>query len=182
MPTSTHTEPPNVIERYQNYRTARFLRRERTWSTALPKWRTRTRRRALVIALGATFAFMAVIATVCAFGYRQVVLLWLPACVFFYPLWIAVQIVSGRRGDAPRDALDEFEIERRNSARSIGLTLTQNLMLIPIGYLIFASALEFGDGHEVAYAGGLGALTVLLIGGCAPAMILAWIAPDPEPE
>ena len=35
-----------------------------------------------------------------------------------------MQIVAGRRGDAPRGALDEFEIAQRNSARSIGLTIT----------------------------------------------------------
>ena len=32
----------------------------------------------------------------------------------------------------------------------------------------------------MAYAGGLMAMTVLLIGGCTPAMILGWIRPDPD--
>jgi hypothetical protein len=30
--------------------------------------------------------------------------------------------------------------------------------------------------------GALMVLTVLMIGGCSPAMILAWVRPDPDPE
>jgi hypothetical protein len=78
------------------------------------------------------------------------------------------------RVDAPEAALDEYDIQQRNSARSIGLTVTQNLMLIPIGYLIFGSVITKGADTDMAYAGGLMALTVLLIGGCSPAMILGW--------
>jgi hypothetical protein len=37
-----------------------------------------------------------------------------------------------------------------------------------------------GTDTDMAYAGGLMALTVLLIGGCAPAMILGWTRPDPD--
>ena len=93
-----------------------------------------------------------------------------------------LQLVSGRRGDAPEAALDEFEIAQRNSARSIGLTVTQNLMLFPIGYLIFGSVITDGADTDMAYAGGVMALTVLLIGGCLPAMILGWTRTDPDPE
>lgn len=92
-----------------------------------------------------------------------------------------LQIVSGRQGDAPLAILDEYELAQRNSARSIGLTLTQYLMLLPIGYLIFGSVFtDGGTDTDMAYAGGLMAITVLLIGGCAPAMILGWTRPDPE--
>jgi hypothetical protein len=89
-------------------------------------------------------------------------------------MWIALQIVSGRRSDAPAEALDEYEIQQRNSARSIGLTVTQYLMLIPIFYLIFGSVITHGVDTDMAYAGGLMATAVLLIGGCTPAMILGW--------
>ena len=54
-----------------------------------------------------------------------------PRALLFFPLWTMLQIVSGRQGDAPRDALDEWEIQQRNSARSIGLTVTQLLTLVP---------------------------------------------------
>ena len=69
---------------------------------------------------------------------------------------------------------------QRNNARSIGLTITQNLMLVPIFYLIFGSVITGGTDTDMAYAGGLMALTVLLVGGCSPAMILGWSRPDDE--
>lgn len=171
-----------ILDRYQEYRTRRFLKQERTYANSLPTWRNRGRRRILVIGLAVTFAFMAVVAVLCAFGLWWAPLLWLPACALFFPIWVVLQLVSGRRGDAPEAALDEFEIAQRNSARSIGLTVTQNLMLLPIGYLIFGSVITDGADTDMAYAGGVMALTVLLIGGCLPAMILGWTRTDPDPE
>jgi hypothetical protein len=121
MSNSTQQTEPTLLDRYQAYRTRRFLKNERTYANALPGWRNQGRRRVL-----------------------------------------ALQIVSGRQGDAPQETLDEFEVQQRNSARSIGLTVTQNLMLVPIGYLIIGSVLTRGTDVDMAYAGGLMALTVLL--------------------
>jgi hypothetical protein len=171
-----------LLGRYEGYRTRRFLKHERRYANSLTGWRSQRRRRLLVIGLVATFAFMFGIGVVCAFGVKWAPLLWLPACAAFYPMWIALQIVSGRRGDAPTAALDEYEIAQRNSARSVGLTVTQNLMLIPIGYLIFGSVITGGADTDMAYAGGLMALTVLLVGGCTPAMVLGWGRTDPDAE
>ena len=182
MSNSTQQIEPNLLDRYQAYRTRRFLKHERTYANALSGWRNQRRRRVLVVVLGVTFAFMFAVGVVCAFGVTWAPLLWLPACVVFFPTWMALQIVSGRQGDAPEAALDEFEIQQRNSARSIGLTVTQNLMLLPIGYLIIGSVLTRGTDVSMAYAGGLMALTVLLIGGCTPAMILGWTRSDLDPE
>jgi hypothetical protein len=141
MSNSTQQTEPALLDRYQAYRTRRFLKNERTYANALPGWRNQGRRRVL-----------------------------------------ALQIVSGRQGDAPQETLDEFEVQQRNSARSIGLTVTQNLMLVPIGYLIIGSVLTRGTDVDMAYAGGLMALTVLMVGGCMPAMILGWTRSDPDPE
>jgi hypothetical protein len=170
----------NLIDRYQNYRARQFSKHERKYADSLPGWRIQRRRRILVGALGLTFACMAVVSVACAFGVRWAPLLWLPACLFFFPLWVMLQIVSGRQGDAPDATLDEYELAQRNSARSIGLTITQYLMLVPIFYLIFGAVLTDGADTDMAYAGGLMATTVLLIGGCAPAMILGWTRPDPD--
>ncbi|WP_067837775.1 hypothetical protein [Nocardia lijiangensis] len=172
----------NLIHRYQDYRTRRFLAHERTWSKSLPGWRTRSRRRTLVVALALTFTFMFAVSVLCAFGVSRAPLLWLPACLAFFPLWTTLQIVSGRRGDAPEAVLDEFEIAQRDSARSIGLTVTQNLMMIPVIYLILGAVLTEGADENMAYAGGLMTLVMLLVGGCTPAMILGWTQPDPLPE
>jgi len=180
MSNSTAQTDPTFIERYHDYRTRRFLKFQRKYAHSLPRWRTRRRRRALVVALAVTFAFMAVICVMCASGIQWAPLLWLLACAFFFPLWTVLQIVSGRQGDAPQAALDEYEMQQRNSARSIGLTVTQYLMLLPIFYLIFGSVITKGADTDMAYAGGLMATTVLSIGGCLPAMILGWIRPNPD--
>ena len=172
----------NLLGRYEDYRTRRFLTHERKYANSLTGWRSQGRRRLLVIGLAATFTFMFAVGVICAFGVTWAPLLWLPACAVFFPMWIALQIVSGRRGDAPAAALDEYEIAQRNSARSVGLTVTQNLMLIPIFYLIFGSVITGGTDTDMAYAGGLMTITVLLVGGCTPAMVLGWSRTDPEPE
>jgi len=169
-----------LIDRYQKYRARRFLKHERTYANSLPGWRTQRRRRMLVAGLALTFTFMAAVSVLCAFGIGSAPLLWLPACLVFFPLWSILQIVSGRQGDAPHATLAEFELAQRNNARSIALTVTQYLMLLPIFYLIFASTYSEGSNADIAYAGGLMALTVLLIGGCLPAMILGWTRPDPD--
>jgi hypothetical protein len=169
-----------LIDRYQTYRARRFLKHEQTYAHSLPSWRSQRRRRILVIALALTFTVMAVVSVLCAFGFRTAALAWLPATAIFFPLWLTLQIVSGRQGDAPLATLDEYELAQRNNARSIGLTVTQNLMLLPIAYLIIGSVNTGFDDGNIAYAGGLMAITVLLIGGCLPAMILGWTRRDPD--
>lgn len=182
MPEPATVDNRNILQRYQDWRTRRFLKYQQSSATSLPRWRTRRRRRALVLTVAASFLIMATTAVLCALGFKTAALLWLPACALFFPVWIALQIVSSRQGDAPEAALDEFEVAQRNSARSIGLTITQYLMLLPITYLLIGAIHGLGAGEDVAYAGALMVLTVLLIGGCAPAMILAWVQPDPVAE
>ncbi|MBF6068615.1 hypothetical protein IU443_11880 [Nocardia farcinica] len=171
----------NLLENYQAYRTRRFLQNEAITGRWLPGWRTRTRRRALVIALAVEFAALIAIGAICLASMTIGPLLWLVACVLFLPTWTILQVVSSRQSDAPRDALDEREIAERDSARSIGLTITQTLAMLPAFVLIVASSLnETNPGF--GYACGLWIVTALLIGGCSPAMILAWNRPDPDPE
>ena len=53
----------------------------------------------------------------------------------------------------------------------------------PLAYLIFGSTFApEADAYNIAYAGGLMMLATIMAGGCAPAMILGWTRPDPEPE
>ncbi|MEU6188577.1 hypothetical protein [Nocardia sp. NPDC047038] len=173
---------PNLLERYQTRRTRRFELFAQRWAHMLPRWRTRRRRRLLVVALATIFLALAVVAVLAACGLERAPLLWAPACLVFFPLWIPLQIVSGRQADAPVGVLDEWEIEQRNAARSVGLTLTQTLAMIPAIWLIVVGGFTDLDNMQAAYAGGLMLLTALLVGGCTPTMILAWTRPDTEPE
>ncbi|MBF6223217.1 hypothetical protein IU479_34650 [Nocardia abscessus] len=173
---------PNLLERYQARRTRRFEFHAERWAHMLPRWRTRRRRRLLVVALATMFLALAVVAVLIACGLERGPLLWAPVCVAFFPLWISLQIVSGRQADAPVGALDEWEIEQRNAARSVGLTLTQTLAMIPAIWLIVVGGFTDLGNIQAGYAGGVMLLTALLVGGCTPTMILAWTRPDAEPE
>lgn len=170
-----------MLERYEDFRTRRFLRREAQTASWLPRWRTRTRRRALVVALAVVFTGMFVTAVGSYFS-DTIVLGWVALLVLFLPIWTTLQIVSSRQSDAPRFALDEREIAERNSARSIGLTVLQWLMLLPIFALTWGAGFDGIDHRALAYSGGGTVLSALLLGGCLPAMILAWTIPDPDPD
>ncbi|WP_430331154.1 hypothetical protein [Rhodococcus sp. ACT016] len=174
---------PGLLERYQDFRTRRFLHHEELYRHWLPGWRTQRRRRILVVALVVILVCMVAVGAVCLTNMRIGPLLWLPVCAAFLVTWTSLQIVSGRQCDAPRDALDEWEVQQRDSARSIGLTVTQTLTFVPAVFLILAAALELDiDRPNLVYSGGLFVLTTLVIGACVPAMVLAWTRPDPDTD
>jgi hypothetical protein len=176
----------SILDRYQKYRTRRFLKHEQTWFRALPRWRSQFRRRMLVVGLCLTFAFMFGVSVLCAFGIAWDWLFWLSACVLFIPLLSCLQIVTGGQADAPSAALDESALQQRNNARSIGLTVTQGLMLIPILYLCVVrpviTGITGGSDTDLADVGGWMVYILLLISLCSPAMVLGWTRPDPDPE
>ncbi|WP_305094077.1 hypothetical protein [Prescottella sp. R16] len=172
-----------VLERYQNFRTRRFLRNEERYRHWLPRWRTRRRRRLLVVVLAVILTCMAAVGGVCLVDMTAGALLWVPAVAVFLVTWTTLQIVSGRQGDAPRDALDEWELQQRDSARSIGLTVTQVLTFLPAAVLVVTgSRVGAVVDTRFLYAAGLFVLTTLIVGACTPAMILAWTRPDPETD
>lgn len=173
------TPEMNVLTRYQEFRTRRFLENDAKTRHWLPNWRTQAKRRKLVVAVGIVLAALVII-SISSLFFVLAPLAWVPASIAFIALWTVLQTVSGRRGDAPAGALDEWEIQQRNEARSIGLTVTQTLVLAAAFASIFLSTLT--DIPELAYAGGLWTLSALMIGICTPSMILAWITPDPEPD
>ncbi|WP_072805320.1 hypothetical protein [Rhodococcoides yunnanense] len=169
----------NILTRYQAYRTRRFLDNDAKTRHWLPRWRTQHRRRILCVGVVVTLAALLVISILTLFSWWAPIL-WVPATVSFLVLWTMLQTVSGRHSDAPVGALDEWEVQQRNEARSIGLTVTQGLTLTAVVALIVLSSAV--DNDRLAYAGGLWTLVALLTGICTPAFVLAWITPDPDPE
>lgn len=177
------TEPSTLLERYQAYRVKRWLAREKQLTGMLPGWRTRGRRRALVITVVVALTALFVTGVLCAFGLEWAALFAGLSALVFLPSWTMLRIVSHAQDDAPAETLDELEMVQRETARSIGLTITQTLCVLPVVYVIWSGALfPEADAFRTAYAGGVMILATLLAGGCAPAMILAWSNPDPEPE
>ncbi|MEV6774463.1 hypothetical protein AB0N05_38080 [Nocardia sp. NPDC051030] len=178
------TAPTNtLLDRYQEYRVRRWLVHETRMAGMLPGWRTRHRRRVLVILTAVAIFGVFATGVLCAFDLRWGPLVILPFLAVFFPAWIMLRIASQSQDNAPEQTLDEWQIAQRNTARSIGLTITQTLTLVPVFYLIYGAVLApEASAFRTAYAGGVMALATLLAGGCAPAMILGWNQPDPEPE
>ncbi|MFD6398031.1 hypothetical protein [Nocardia sp. NPDC060249] len=172
-----------LIDRYQNYRVRRWLVQEQRTAGMLTSWRSLRRRRILVVIVTIALLGIAVAGVMRAldlFGAPGVALV---SALVFLPSWTMLRIASGGQDHAPDQMLDELEITERNKARSAGLALTQSLTMAPLAYLIFGSAFSpEADAYRIAYAGGLMMLATIMAGGCAPAMILGWTRPDPEPE
>ncbi|MBS9373676.1 hypothetical protein [Rhodococcus sp. B50] len=171
----------SLLDRYENYRTRRFLKNEEITSGWMPNWRTRRRRRILAGAVVTLIALMFVTA-IASYFTRWAAIAWLPVTLAFLPTWTCLQIVSGRQSDAPRHALDEREIAERNSARSIGLSVAQGLVMLPIFALLWSASIASIDHQALAYSAGGFALASILFSGCLPAVLLAWTRPDDDPE
>ncbi|MEU5840676.1 hypothetical protein [Rhodococcus sp. NPDC047139] len=172
---------PSLLDRYEDRRTRRFLEYEKLTAGWLPNWRTQHRRRILAGTVLALIALMFVTAIVSYFT-MSAALVWLPVTIAFLPVWTCLQIVSGRQSEAPRHALDEREIAERNSARSIGLSVAQGLLILPIFTLLWSASLDTIDHRALAYSAGGFALASILFSGCLPAVLLAWTRPDDDPE
>ncbi|MBY4229177.1 hypothetical protein HQO39_19285 [Rhodococcus fascians] len=169
---------PSIFGRYQEARTRVFLENEKTYANWLPGLRPQKRRRAFVASL------LVLLAASAGFALSEPVFDWAIASwgicyIVFTFAAIVLGIVSNRRAEAPVDALDELEVQLRNEARSIGLTVTQALGTAAAAYLFLGSifgATNFG------ISGGALMLTALSAGGATPAMLLAWTTPDYDPE
>lgn len=176
----TPSGTPDILTRYQAYRTRRFLENDAKTRHWLPAWRTQHRRRILVVATGIVLSTFYIVSIGSLFS-KWFALGWVLAAMAFLPVWTALQTVSGRHSDAPVGALDEWEIQQRNEARSIGLTITQTLVLAAaIASIVLSTTTD--EMPMLAYAGGGWTLAALMTGICSPAMILAWITPDLDPE
>ncbi|MFI7169862.1 hypothetical protein [Rhodococcoides fascians] len=169
---------PSIFSRYQEARTRVFLENEKTYANWLPGLRPQKRRRAFVAFL------LVLLAASAGFALSEPVFDWAIGSwgicyIVFTFAAIVLGIVSNRRAEAPVDALDELEVQLRNEARSIGLTVTQALGTGAAAYLFLGSifgATNFG------ISGGALMLTALSAGGATPAMLLAWTTPDYDPE
>ncbi|WP_194825809.1 hypothetical protein [Nocardia sp. XZ_19_231] len=170
-----------LIDRYQNYRVRRWLAHEQQTAGMLKNWRPQRRRRILVVVVTIALLGLAVAGVIHALDLSGARVVALVSALLFLPSWTMLRIASGGQDYAPDQMLDELEIAERNKARSAGLALTQALTMPPLAYLIFGSTFA-PEADNIAYAGGLMMLATIMAGGCAPAMILGWTRPDPEPE
>ncbi|MDV6263088.1 hypothetical protein [Rhodococcoides yunnanense] len=173
-----NTHSPSIFSRYQEARTKVFLENEKTYANWLPGLRAQKRRRAFVTIL------LVLLTASAAFALSDPLFEWAIGSwgicyIVFAFATIILGIVSNRRAEAPVEALDELEVQLRNQARSIGLTVTQALGTAAAAYLFLGSI--FGA-TNLGISGGALMLTALSAGGATPAMLLAWTTPDYDPE
>lgn len=173
------TTTPSVFARYDAWRTRRFLANEAQMAHYLPTWRTQRRRRQLAVSLWAILTLMAITAISTLFVLEPAIA-WIPLTIAMCVAWTLVNLTSNRQGEAPRHALDEWELTQRDAARSIGLTVTQALAALPAMGMVFLSTFEIGDAQLLAYGGGMLVITGVLFGGTLPTALIAWNRPDDE--
>ncbi|MGB7364962.1 MAG: hypothetical protein WA931_18205 [Rhodococcus sp. (in: high G+C Gram-positive bacteria)] len=170
----------NVLDRYQTYRIRRYLKHQAQYADSLPSWRSQSRRRTLVVVLTVSLVYLAAASVFTIVGPDWAPITWVPGALVMIGTWSMIQRVVGRKNDAPADALDEWDLERRNNARSIGFTVTQALVMTAAFVLVFGA--NFIDADQLSLGGGYLVIVALIAGICTPGIILAWTSPDPDPE
>ncbi|MEH3154797.1 MAG: hypothetical protein PGN29_05425 [Gordonia paraffinivorans] len=173
---------PSFWVRWEAWRVRRYERSTRRHAHRLTGMRNRRGARILASGVLASLALL-LVATTLSFltptWFFVPFLLGLLGTVTFLKL---LGIVTGNIAEAPVASLDELQLAKRNSARSIGYLVVFSLMFIPYLVLIaVGSARESVSGNTV-YGFGILLITFLLIGTCSPTLLLAWWTEDPDPE
>lgn len=148
--------------------------------TSLPSWHTPARRRLLVQLNWICIAIMAAIA-VGGYFWLPIVIAWLPMTFAIITSWTMLRVSIDSKDVAPSRYLDEFEASTLLHARSRALSVTTGILFVIAIVLIFASSLQIGDGHRLAYCmGGLAILT-FFVASIIPASAMAKsMAPEDE--
>ncbi|MET9215889.1 MULTISPECIES: hypothetical protein [unclassified Nocardia] len=171
-----------VFARYRQYRIRRFRKLAQEAAAISPSWRAQRRRRQQVRVLGVILAVMFVSALVVPVREDPAFLVWMLAIFLFTFVSIPLDRVMGGQSVAPAEVLEEWEIQRRNAARGIALIVTVRLSLIPVFWLyIVGNFVDGADYPRVIRGCAILLLTVLVIGGQLPNLVLAWTRPDTDP-
>lgn len=173
-------ETPVLWRRYDAWRARRHHDFVAKHAGRFPGWRNRRGYRRLVLA-EIPFILLALTAGVMAFftGWFAVPLA--IAVVGIITLQWLLRVVTGSIGDAPVTALDEFQLVKRNAARSFAYIAIFTLMFIPYFILVALSTQDQVSGDAV-YGTAIVLITLLLCVACLPAMLTAWWLPEPDPE
>ncbi|GAA2053737.1 hypothetical protein [Williamsia deligens] len=173
---------PAIWVRYEAWRVRYYEKSQAKNAHRLPRLRNRRGARLLAGGVMASLLLL-LVATALSFVTRG----W-----FFVPFVLGLigtvtflrmlGIVTGNLAEAPVASLDELQLAKRNSARSIGYIVVFALMFVPyLGLILVGSAVDSVSGGTV-YGFGILLITFLLIGTCSPTLLLAWWADDPDPE
>ncbi|MFD5180410.1 hypothetical protein ACFWM1_31685 [Nocardia sp. NPDC058379] len=171
-----------VFARYRQYRIRRFRKLAQEAAAIAPSWCAQRRRRQQVRVLVVILAVMFVSALALPVREDPATLVWVLAMALFNLASIPLDRVMGGQSVAPVEVLQEWEIQQRNAARGIGLTVTVRLSLIPVFWLsIVGNFVDGADYPRVVRGCAILLLTILVIGAYLPTLVLAWTRPDADP-
>lgn len=176
-----HIKPAPWV-RYEEWRVRQYEKTQAKNAHRLAGMRNRRGARILAAGVLASLLLL-IVASVMSFVLRP----W-----FFIPFILGLAgvlgflrllgIVTGNIAEAPVASLDELQLAKRNSARSIGYIVVFSLMFVPyLALIVVGSAADSVSGDTV-YGFGILLITFLLIGTCSPTLLLAWWTEDPDPE
>ncbi|MDF0529797.1 hypothetical protein P0W64_09415 [Tsukamurella sp. 8F] len=171
------------LQRLEQWRAGRYDLRRAKYQKILPGWHNRRVRRRLV---AVTLALN--VAT------------WASAVASYFTLWAMIGVVAFMLltllgmslvkianedvTDAPRAALDEFELRERDAARSVGFFVFWVGGFVPYLVLVTLAPIDGPYRGAVAYLGAYLVLSALMLGAITPILLSAWAredAPETDP-
>lgn len=166
-----------TLRRIDEWRADRYERRRAQYSRTLPAWHNGRSRRTLV-----------------AVTVVLLIAMWVSAAATYWTFWamigVLVSTVAALAGmslvkicsedvtDAPRGALDEFELREKDAARSFGFLVFWTAGFVPYLALILLAEKPAHYPGAIAYTGAFLVVAALMSGALSPVLLAAWTKRD----
>ena len=172
------TEQQGRLAAYWEHQLDKLDEREQRRARKLPGWRTRKRRRTLVLVVAAADAGLIVAAGVFKTTPPWVFfLLWLGAFAAGSTGFALLRILTGRISGGFSRLLDEREREWRHRITFVGYQVLVALMIVAMLYAMAVADLPGGGWRGATMLSAL-----LVTGSTIPSIVLGWSLPDDDPE
>lgn len=170
-------------KRWEAWRASRYAKSYAKYDRHFAPYRTRRHCRRIGVAIVALLLISGVTGVLVAWDPR-LSLVWMVALLGALFGVSALGYITGGGTDGPALHLDEFQLARRRAARSLGLTLSVPLLVIPYVFLIMLVVRSDDDGIEPdhVFAAALLIWWVLCVAKAIPAVLYAWWQTDPDLE
>ncbi|WP_158881769.1 hypothetical protein [Amycolatopsis anabasis] len=157
---------------------ARMERAEAKRARMLPGWRTRRRRRSLVLLMLVGIAPMLVAAAIMAEETIWIFFaLWFTGFILWMIGFALLRILTGKMSSAFSVLLDEREREMRHRVTHLSFQVLVYLMAFAMLY-----TLAIANQADAAFRGALMMAVLLMLGSSGPTIVLGWTLPDDDPS
>lgn len=167
----------NTLHRAWDRAQQRGEQRRRRMARQLPRWRTRARRRTLVVTWLLIPLVMIVMSVALSWTHVYMAMVFLAVLASWYPFWLVLRVLTTASAEAVAACLDERERAVRNKLGYVAFNvlITANMLIV-----FYISA---NDGDPI-----IGVRIMFLLVSCVllsvsvPTALLAWRMPDDDPE